>query len=903
MPQPCSVRSRSVSRTPMRRPAPGIAGFARSERRCWGCRLAVDIRFRLAPSRGASWPRRSRRISGSPASETSRCKRGARRRPSTASAREPTRRATKRARWERGSAANAVSPTTSYPADSPIMESTPMLDQYRRLKAEHPGTILFFRMGDFYETFGEDALIASRVLGIALTSRDKKKDGSLPLAGVPHHAVEGYLRTLVRQGHSVAIAEQMEPAAEARGLVDRQIVEVLTPGTITRIGILNAVDSNYIVALHPAADRVGVSVAEVSTGEFRVGEVAREDLPALLLEYPSREIVFPEGVEAELGGSEITRGGARVTRWDAARFDVRSGRQALERKFQVQSLDAFGLGDPGLGFGAAGALLDYLRSLKKSDLPQIGTVRPIREGPTLVVDEVTLQNLEVLESQAGPEHTLLHLLDRTETAMGGRALRALLRAPGADLGLLNARLDRTEAFASSPRLRAETRERLHRMPDLERALGLLGSGRATPRDLGTVRDALLRLPGVAKTLETYRNPVTEAWRSALPDLSVPASELERALADELPLVATQGGIIREGYDPVLDERRRDASDSRSQVLALESSERARTGIPNLKVGFNRVFGYYLEVTRSQLGRVPSDYVRRQTLTGAERFVTPDLSRMEERIEASSVESHRLETEHFQRLRDLATREMSRIQSAARVLAALDLHLALGECAARARWVRPVLAEDRELRLVASRHPMVVRSLEPGAFQPHDVALDPDEEQIWLITGPNMGGKSTFLRQVGLVVYLAHVGSFVPCTTAKIGLVDRIFTRVGASDQIARGASTFFVEMQETATILRQASDRSLVGKLAGVPGRGLSRAREILERLEAGDRAPQEPPGTDEAGSKRDDEARNPSAVAQRFEAELAHELARVSVESMTPLDALNELARLRDRAQKSREH
>jgi len=854
-----------------------------------------------------------------------------------------------------------------------------MLDQYRRLKAEHPGTILFFRMGDFYETFGEDALIASRVLGIALTSRDKKKDGSLPLAGVPHHAVEGYLRTLVRQGHSVAIAEQMEPAAEARGLVDRQIVEVLTPGTITRIGILNAVDSNYIVALHPGADRIGVSVAEVSTGEFRLGEVAREDLPALLQEYPSLEIVFPEGVVDELCGSEIARhGGTRVTRWDAARFDVRSGRQALERKFQVQSLDAFGLGDPGLGFGAAGALLDYLRSLKKSDLPQIGTVRPIREGPTLVVDEVTLRNLEILESQAGPEHTLLHLLDRTETAMGGRALRALLRAPGAELGLLNARLDRTEAFVSSPRLRAEMRERLHRMPDLERALGLLGSGRASPRDLGTLRDALLRLPGVAKTLESYRNPVTEAWRSALPDLSGPASELGRALADELPLVATQGGIIREGYDPILDERRKDASDSRSQVLALEASERARTGIPNLKVGFNRVFGYYLEVTRSQLGRVPSDYVRRQTLTGAERFVTPDLSRMEERIEASSVESHRLETEHFQRLRDLATREMPRIQSAARVLAALDLHLALGECAARERWVRPGLAEDRALRLVASRHPMVERSLTPGAFQPNDVALDPDEEQIWLITGPNMGGKSTFLRQVGLAVYLAHIGSFVPCAEARIGLVDRIFTRVGASDQIARGASTFFVEMQETATILRQASDRSLVlldevgrgtstydglslawavtealhdgpgprprtlfathyheltdlesklprlrnrtvrveergheivflhalapgradrsygihvAKLAGVPENVLSRAREILARLEAGDRAPQEP------------EIRAPSAMAQRFDAALAHELARVSVESMTPLDALNELARLRDRAQKSREH
>ena len=413
-----------------------------------------------------------------------------------------------------------------------------MLEQYRRLKAEHPGTILFFRMGDFYETFGEDALVASRVLGITLTSRDKKKEGSIPLAGVPHHAVDGYLRTLVNEGHSVAIADQMESPSEARGLLDRQIVEVLTPGTITRSGILNAVVSNYIVALHPAADRVGVSIAEVSTGEFRLGEVALEDLAALLIEFPPREILVPEGSRREADGrpeldaSTLGDAAARLTRWEAARFDDRAGRQALERRFEVRSLEAFALGDPGLGFGAAGALLDYLRSLKKSELPQIGTVRALREGAPLVVDEVTLRNLEIAESEAGPEHTLLRLLDRTETAMGGRALRALLRAPSRDLGILEARLDRTEAFAASPRLRAEMRERLHRVPDMERALGLLGSGRATPRDLGTLRDSLLRIPSVARTLEAHAGPVTRDWRASLPDLSSLASELTRGLADE-----------------------------------------------------------------------------------------------------------------------------------------------------------------------------------------------------------------------------------------------------------------------------------------------------------------------------------------------------------------------------------
>src|SRR5258706_6333103 len=451
-----------------------------------------------------------------------------------------------------------------------------MLDQYRRLKAEHPGTILFFRMGDFYETFGEDALIASRVLGITLTSRDKKKEGSLPLAGVPHHAVDGYLRTLVNEGHSVAIADQMEPAAEARGLVDRQIVEVLTPGTITRNGILNAVESNYIVALYPDRDRVGVSVAEVSTGEFRVGEISRDEVAALFLEYPAHELLLPTGSEWD--------GAARTTRWDAARFEARAGRQWLERGFGVLSLQSYGLGDPGLGFGAAGALLDYLRSLKKSDLPQIGNVQPLREGAPLVVDEVTLRNLEVLESQAGPEHTLLRLLDRTETAMGGRALRALLRAPSRDRAILESRLERTAAFAGSPRLRADARERLHRMPDLERALGLLGSGRASPRDLGLLREGLLRIPDVAKVLRAHAGAVTREWLESIPDLSTLASELGKALADELPMTSTQGGIILQGDHTALDSLRRDAQDARSLVLELETRERARTGILKLQVG-------------------------------------------------------------------------------------------------------------------------------------------------------------------------------------------------------------------------------------------------------------------------------------------------------------------------------
>lgn len=870
--------------------------------------------------------------------------------------------------------------------------STPMLEQYRRLKAEHPGSLLLFRMGDFYETFGDDALIASRVLGIALTSRDKKRD-PIPLAGVPHHSVEGYLKKLVEHGYSVAIAEQMESAEEAKGLVERQVVEVLTPGTVTRLGLLEASESHYIVALAPGGTRVGVAVAEVSTGEFRAGTVTPDELAALPLAFPAREVLLPsrDGGGTRLAGPGASGGDGDgspyprvpITRREPARFDPEAGRQALLRHFDVARLDSFGLGPAREALGAAGALLEYLRALAKSDLPQIREIRPLREGEPLVVDDVTLRNLEVFESPAGKEHSLLHLLDRTETSMGARALRALLRKPARDRALVLERQERTACFAESAPLRTELSERLHRFPDLERTLGLLGSGRAAPRDLGVVRDALRRLPAVRLTLEARTGAAIAAWRAALPDLSGLGALLESALMEELPLTATQGGIIRPGFDPELDTMRSEAGDGRDQVLTLESRERARTGIPNLKVGYNRVFGYYIEITRSQLSRAPEDYIRKQTLAGAERYVTPELKRMEERIEAASVESRRSEAAHFHRLRERCLETIGALHDTSRVVAELDLYRALGETAARERWARPSITEDRTLVLKQARHPMVERALDGGAFVPNDCALDGDAEQIWLITGPNMGGKSTFLRQVGLAVYLAQVGSYVPAASATIGLADRIFTRVGASDQIARGASTFFVEMEETATILRQATDASLVlldevgrgtstydglslawavtealhegprarprtlfathyheltdleatlprlknrnvrvaeadgrvvflhviapgradrsygihvAQLAGVPGEVLARAQEILARLER-----------EHAVSAKGQQASGAAAATGRGgvgpdeRAALLEELAGSPVERLTPLDALQRLAALRDRARAAR--
>ncbi len=863
------------------------------------------------------------------------------------------------------------------------MESTPMMEQYRRLKAENPGTLLLFRMGDFYETFGEDALVASRVLGIALTSRDKKRD-PLPLAGVPYHSVEGYLKKLVERGYSVAIAEQMESPEEAKGLVDRQVVEVLTPGTVTRLGLLEATESHYIVALAPCGDgRVGVAVADVSTGELRAGSVGADEAASLPLEFPAREVLLPEErALASEGGFRSPYDGTPVARRETARFDPEAGRQALLRRFGVARLDAFGLGDAPEGLGAAGALLEYLRGLVKSELPQIREIRPLRDGSPLVVDEATLRNLEVFDSPAGKEHSLLHLLDRTETAMGARSLRALLRSPSREKDVVLARLERTACFAESAPLRADLLDRLHRFPDLERTLGLLGSGRAAPRDLGTIRDALRRLPALRMALEARPGDAIARWRAALPDLSPLAALLEEALLEELPLTAAQGGIVRPGFDPELDRMRNDAGDGREEVLALEARERARTGIGNLKVGYNRVFGYYIEVTRSQLTRVPDDYIRKQTLAGAERYLTPELKRMEERIEAASVESRRAEGAHFHRLRERCVESMEDLHAAARVVAELDLYRALGETAARERWTKPVVTEDRRLSLRGARHPMVERSLEGGAFVPNDCSLD-ENERIWLITGPNMGGKSTFLRQVGLCVYLAQVGSYVPASAAEIGLADRIFTRVGASDQIARGASTFFVEMEETAVILRQATDRSVVlldevgrgtstydglslawavtealhegprarprtlfathyheltdleetlpalrnrharvsetdgrivflhligpgradrsygihvAQLAGVPAAVLARASDILKDLER----------EHAAGSPRDGRARGAGkgkpenrGVEAEERAALLGELARTPVESLTPIEALQRLAELRERALK----
>ena len=874
-----------------------------------------------------------------------------------------------------------------------------MLDQYRRLKAEHPGSILLFRMGDFYETFGDDALVASQVLGIALTSRDKKKD-PLPLAGVPHHSVEGYLKRLVERGYSVAIAEQMEPIEGAKGIVERRVIEVVTPGTVTRLGLLDTSESNYIVALNEGPAAWGVAVAEVSTGEFRAGEVAPDRIAALALEFPAREVLVagsrnrvsnggapPDAIQNAAGAFA----GATVTEWDPVRFDARSGREALERRFRVKSLESFGLEIQREGYGAAGALLDYLQALKKSDLPQLQDLRPLRDGAPLVVDEVTLRNLEIFESTAGPEGTLLHLLDRTETAMGARALRSLLRSPTSDPGVIRARLERTEAMAASGSLRAEARDRLHRLPDMERALGLLGSGRASPRDLGSLRDALRRLPAIRLTLEARPHPALAAWRQALPDLSALCDRLESALVEQPPLSATQGGIIREGFDQALDALRRDTSDVQRTVLELESREKERTGISNLRVIYNRVFGYVIEVTRSQLARVPDDYIRRQTLAGAERFVTPELKRMEDRIEMGSVESHRMEASHFQRLREAALAEMGPLHAAARVVAAMDVHMALGDVAARERWVCPEVAEGRTLRLKRSRHPMVERAIEPGTFVPNDCELDGDTEQVWIITGPNMGGKSTFLRQVGLCVYLAQCGSYVPCESATVGCVDRIFTRVGASDEIARGASTFFVEMRETAAILRHATDSSLVlldeigrgtstydglslawavtealhngarrkprtlfathyhelteleeslprvrnrtvrvaeqrgeivflhqivpgradrsygihvAQLAGVPADVLGRAREILARLEAehprlamGGLAGEASAGEDARNATAAQGAADRDGVTRDERSVLLGEIAALDVEAMTPLDALNELARLRAKA------
>jgi DNA mismatch repair protein MutS len=694
---------------------------------------------------------------------------------------------------------------------------TPAMRQYFDAKRQYRDAIVFFRMGDFYEMFYEDALTAARALELTLTSRSKDASGgAIPMCGVPFHAADGYIARLVRKGFRVAVVEQVEDPKKAKGLVRREVVRVVSPGTLTDAGYLDAREPAFLMALFPVSDGSGFGAAllDVSTGEFTaaeyLGKEGRDGLIDELAVLRPRELLAPVGADDVATLAAGARIDARVTTAEPWTFDYASARRTLLDQLRAQSLQGFGLESHAAAVSAAGALVQYLKDTQKADLAHVRDVSFRTGVDCLVIDPTTLRNLEIVEASDGSRAgSLLHEMDRTITPMGGRLLRGWLLRPLAALERVQDRLDAVEEFAFRGTARAKLRETLKTIHDIERLVARAALGTAGPRDLVSLRQSIAAVPRVRLLLEEFQAPLVRSLVSQLDDLADVREALERTLLDEPPAVARDGGMIRDGVDPEIDELRGISRSGKQRIAEMEDAERARTGIASLKIRYNRVFGYYIEVSKSNLAGVPADYHRKQTIAGGERFITPALKEYEEKVLGADERLVEREVEIFEALRTRVANEAPRVQETARGLAALDVLSALAETAAVLNYTKPQMHAGDDLVATDARHPVVERHV-ADAFVPNDVTLDGADHQLIILTGPNMGGKSTYLRQCALLCVMAQAGSFVPARTAKLPIVDRVFARVGASDNIARGQSTFMVEMQETANILHTATSRSLV---------------------------------------------------------------------------------------------
>jgi DNA mismatch repair protein MutS len=705
---------------------------------------------------------------------------------------------------------------------------TPLMQQYREIKARHQSAILFFRMGDFYEMFYEDAETAARVLGLTLTARNNGGAAEVPLAGIPVKAGPEYLRRLVQQGYRVAICEQVEDPRVAKGIVRREVVETVSPGVAFADDLLDGARNNFVVALadpgapaRGAAGGIGVAAADVSTGELRLCTTTPAELEAVLARLAPRELLVARGSTTVPRGSVLD--GALITEREAWEFDAAMARDELARQFAVRGLDGLGIGqDDAAAVGAAGALLRYLKEMQPAGVPHLA--RPVveRAGDVMPLDEMTRRNLELVDSLRGADAqgTLLAVLDRTTTPMGARLLRQWLLAPLVNRPAIEARLDAVAALLADASARGAVREALDGVRDVERLGGKAAAGRATPRELAALGASLARLPEVKGATERLNGAgslgrLMQQWD----DCAELAMAVTRTLVERPPLQLGDEATIAIGVDAELDELRALRDGSKDAIAAIQAEERTRTGIPSLKVGFNKVFGYFIEVTNANRELVPADYQRRQTLSGAERYVTPALKEYEEKVLTAAERIESCERRLFEALRAQVGGAVARLQCVARIVAELDALAALADVAAREGYARPVLTDGFDLDIAGGRHPVVERMMPRDKFIPNDVRLTEDARVV-ILTGPNMAGKSTILRQVGLIVLMAQTGSFVPAASATIGVCDRVFTRVGASDNLVRGQSTFMVEMAETSAILHTATRRSLV--LLDEIGRGTS---------------------------------------------------------------------------------
>ena len=881
----------------------------------------------------------------------------------------------------------------------------PMRRQYLQIKERHPDTILMFRLGDFYETFERDAEIAASVLDITLTGREMGKGVRVPMAGIPHHAADGYIARLVAAGYKVAICEQVGEVQKGRGIVERDVTRVVTPGTVVDPTMLDARANNYIVGVAVDGRRVGISAADITTGEFVVAEL-EESTPeeALLaagrelLRFRPSEVVLAAGAtdDAPLPRSSWLPEAAALSATERWRWSVDRAGEALRRHFAVDSLDGFGCGSKPMAIRAAGGLLQYLGATQLQGMKQITGLATYALDGFMALDAQTRRNLELLESGRGERrHSLVAVLDQTRTPMGARLLRRWLGQPLLDLEALRERLDGVEALVADPLRRAEVRAALGPVGDIERLANRVITGIANPRDLGTLRTALRALPALA----THAAGLPGVRTAPTAELALVA--LETALVDEPPATLGKAAAFRPGFAPELDGYRERAAAARDWIANLERTERDRTGLRTLKVGYNKVFGYYLEITAAALANadreratsgvggtaLPGDYIPKQSLANATRYFTPLLKEYETVVLTAEETLASIEQDAFARLLAEIAGHASTLLAAAAAIARLDVLACLAEVAVQRRYVRPTLDDSGLIDIVAGRHPTLEALLGAGEYVPNGAKLDRSETQVVILTGPNMAGKSSWLRQVALIVLMAQIGSFVPADMARIGLVDRIFTRIGAQDDIATGQSTFMVEMLETANILNHATPRSLVvldeigrgtstwdglaiaraivehlhnsprlgcktvfathyheltdlerllprvrayrmdvleqgdqvvflrqvvrggadrsygihvAQLAGIPPAIVRRAREILDELELGNIGPNGPRSSGLGGERRS----TPAPVLQMTMFAPPHpvlaDLARLDVETLTPLEAITRLYELQRRARES---
>lgn len=714
-----------------------------------------------------------------------------------------------------------------------------MMTHYLETKKAYPDCLLFYRLGDFYEMFFEDARLASKELELTLTGKECGLEERAPMCGVPFHAADSYINRLVKRGYKVAVAEQMEDPKLAKGLVKREVIRVVTPGTVTAAGALEEEKNNYLAAVSEENGRYGLAFADISTGSFFVTEAdGRKELGDILAEFHPAELLKRKNLsldgclrhEEELAISELP---------DSA-FLRDNAVSLLTEHFRAATTEALGLSDYPLGTLAAGAALRYLYDTQKNSCELITELKAYRGNAYLFIDAASRRNLELTETlrDKNKHGSLLWVLDRTKTAMGARFLRNLLEKPLLGIPEIEARQDAIQEFLSRYIDREELREYLAPIYDMERLMGRITLGSANARDMLAFGSSIAALPPIKDLLQSFSAPLLRSFSQSLDDLKDLSALLARAIADDPPLTLREGHIIKDGYHEDVDRYRRASTEGKQWLAELEERERNKTGIKNLRIKYNKVFGYYFEVTKSALSQVPDYFQRRQTLANAERYTTEELGKLEESILGAEEKLLTLEFDLFQEVRQKLSAEVARIQTSAGIIAYLDALLSLADVAERYQYVRPKLTADGPLRIVGGRHPVVERMMESGRFVENDTLLDSEENRIAVITGPNMAGKSTYMRQTALIALLAQTGSFVPATEAEIGISDRIFTRVGASDDLASGQSTFMVEMTEVANILRNATKRSLI--ILDEIGRGtstfdgLSIAWAVVEYLATG---------------------------------------------------------------------